>query len=75
MAKKPKREAKSLRTYLVLSFVAAAFTTVLVYGGVKDIERALIWGAIAFIVSLVTISTLALMVKDEDNDPDKPRLS
>ena len=75
MAKTPKREAKSLRTYLILSFVAAAFTAVLVYGGVKDIERALIWAAITFIISLVTISTLALMVKDDDNDPDKPKLS
>ena len=75
MAKTPKREVKSLRTYLILSFVAAAFTAILVYGGVKDVERALIWAGITFIVSLVTISTLALMVKDDDNDPDKPKLS
>lgn len=75
MAKTPKREAKSLRTYLILSFVAAAFTGVLVYGGVKDVDRALIWAGITFIISLVTISTLALMVKDDNNDPDKPKLS
>ena len=75
MAKNPKREAKSLRTYLILSFVAAAFIGILVYGGVKDVDRALIWAGITFIISLVTISTLALMVKDDDSDPDKPKLS
>lgn len=75
MAKTPKREAKSLRTYLILSFVAAAFIGILVYGGVKDVDRALIWAGITFIISLVTISTLALMVKDDDSDPDKPKLS
>ena len=75
MAKTPKREAKSLRTYLILSFVAAAFVGVIVYGGSQDTSRAFIWAAITFIVALVGISTLALMVKDEDHDPDKPRLS
>jgi hypothetical protein len=75
MAKKPKREPKSLRNYLILSFVAAAFVGILVYGGVQDTARAFTWAAITFIVVLVGISTLALMVKDEDNDPDKPKLS
>lgn len=74
MAKTSKREPKSLRTFLILSFVAAAFVGILVYGGVQDVTRALIWAGITFIVALVGISTLALMVKDEDNDPNKPKL-
>lgn len=75
MAKtKKKSEAKSVRSYLTLSFVAAAFVGVIVYGGVKDVNSALIWGGITFIVSLVTIATLALSVKDDNTDPDQPKL-
>lgn len=76
MAKKPKKivEARSLRTYLTLSFVAAVFVGVLVYGGVRDLERTFIWAGITFIVSLVTIATLALSVKENPGDPNEPRL-
>ena len=78
---KKKFEARSIRTYLTLSFVAAAFVAVLVYfgtGGVDQAEgafqRTSIWFAITFIVSLVSIATLALTVKEDDSDPNKPRL-
>lgn len=83
MSTKPKKKAaaRSIRTYLTLSFAAAAFVSVLVFfgtGGVDEAqgawERTSIWFAITFIVSLVSISTLALTVKDDDSDPNKPRL-
>lgn len=83
MSTKPKKisAARSIRTYLTLSFVAAAFVAFLVFfgtGGVSQSEgafqRTFIWFAITFIVSLVSISTLALTVKDDDSDPNKPRL-
>lgn len=75
MAKSPKKsEPRSIRTYLILATVSAAFVGVLVYGGTKSIERTSIWAAITFIVVLVGIATLALSVKDDDSDPNKPRL-
>jgi predicted PurR-regulated permease PerM len=75
MAKTQKqRDAKSVRSYLTLAFVAAAFVGLIVYGGVKSVESALIWGGITFIVALVGIATLALSVKDDASDPNKPRL-
>jgi uncharacterized membrane protein YkgB len=62
-------------TFLTLSAVAGVFVGVLVYFGVRMVESALIWGGLAFIISLVFISTLALMVPDNNNDPDKQVLS
>jgi hypothetical protein len=62
-------------TYLTLSATAGVFVGTLVYFGVRMIESALIWGGLAFIVSLVGISTMALMVPDNNNDPDKQVLS
>ena len=69
-------KTKSLRVFLTLSFVAAAFVGVLVlaatnYGAVTE---ALIWAGVTFIVVLVAIATMALSVKDDDADPDQPRL-
>lgn len=78
---KKKAEARSIRTYLTLSFAAATFVGVLVFfgtGGTTQaegaIERTAIWFGFTFIVSLVTIATLALSVKEDDADPNKPRL-
>lgn len=62
-------------TFLTLSAIAGLFVGTLVYFGVRMIESALIWGGLAFIVSLVGISTMALMVPDNNNDPDKQVLS
>jgi hypothetical protein len=61
-------------TFLILSAVAAAFVGVLVFFGVRKIDMALIAAGVAFIVSLVGIATLALMVPEQNNDPDKPVL-
>jgi Na+/melibiose symporter-like transporter len=83
MAKTPKKksEARSIRTYLTLSAVAAVFVGVLVFfgtGGVDEAEgaweRTMIWSALTFIIVLVGIATLALSVKEDDSDPNKPRL-
>ena len=62
-------------TFLTLSAVAGVFVGTLVYSGVRMIESALIWGGLTFIVALVFISTMALMVPDNNNDPDKQVLS
>jgi Na+/melibiose symporter-like transporter len=83
MSKTPKKTSavRSIRTYLTLSFAAATFVSVLVFfgtGGVDEaqgsFERTTIWFSITFIVTLVTIATLALSVKDDTSDPNKPRL-
>lgn len=65
-----------LNTYLTLSAIAAALVGILVFFGVGDNAwvTALIWAGVTFIVSLVGIATLALSVKDDGNDPNKPRL-
>jgi uncharacterized membrane protein YkgB len=68
----PKRLTAS--TFLTLSAVAAAFVGVLVFFGVRKIDVALIAAGVTFIVSLVGIATLALMVPEQNNDPDKPVL-
>jgi uncharacterized membrane protein len=60
--------------FLILSAVAASFVGVLVYFGVRKIDSALIAAGVTFIVSLVGIATLALMVPEQKNDPDKPVL-
>ena len=62
------------RNYLTLSFVAAAVVGIIVWGGVRDIVESLIWAGVTFIVALVGVATLALSVKEDDNDPNKPRL-
>ncbi|MEY4993303.1 MAG: hypothetical protein RIS82_425 [Actinomycetota bacterium] len=83
MAKTPKKksEARSLRTYLGLSFIAAVFVGLFVFygtGGVTQAEgafqRTLIWSGLTFITSLVTIATLALTVKENPGDPNEPML-
>jgi uncharacterized membrane protein YkgB len=59
-------------TILTLSAVAAAFVGVLVFFGVRKVDMALIAAGVAFIVSLVGIATLALMVPEQNNDPNSP---
>jgi hypothetical protein len=62
-------------TFLTLSAVAGVFVGAMVYFAVDMLESAIIWGALTFIVSLVAISTMALMVPENKNDPDKQVLS
>ena len=70
MPKKPK-----VTTFVTLSAVAGVFVGAMVYFAVDMMESAIIWGVLTFIVSLVAISTLALMVPENNNDPDKQVLS
>jgi predicted PurR-regulated permease PerM len=71
------KKNNSLRNYLTLSLVAALFVGILVLAATnyQRFEEALIWAGVTFIVVLVGIATLALSVKDQDDDPNKPRLS
>ncbi|CAB4900115.1 unannotated protein [freshwater metagenome] len=62
-------------TFLTLSAAAAVFVGAMVYFAVDVLESAIIWGVLTFIVSLVGISTMALMVPENKNDPDKQVLS
>jgi hypothetical protein len=62
-------------TFLTLAAVAGVFVGAMVYFAVDMLESAIIWGGLTFIVSLVAISTMALMVPENNNDPDKQVLS
>ena len=62
-------------TFLTLSAGAGVFVGAMVYFAVDMMESAIIWGGLTFIVSLVAISTMALMVPENKNDPDKQVLS
>ena len=62
-------------TFLTLSAVAGVFVGAMVYFAVDMLVAGLIWGGLTFIVSLVFISTMALMVPENNNDPDKQVLS
>jgi hypothetical protein len=62
-------------TFITLSAVAGVFVGAMVFFAVDMIESAFIWGGLTFIVSLVAISTMALMVPENNNDPDKQVLT
>lgn len=66
---------RNLKAYFVISFLAAAITAVLTLFGTRVPENALIAFLITFIVMLVIIATIDLSVKQEEQDPNKPRLS
>ncbi|MEY3128691.1 MAG: hypothetical protein ACOVN6_00885 [Rhodoluna sp.] len=68
------KKATSLTAFLSLSFAAAAFVGVLVFGGTRRPVESLIWAGVTFIVVLVGIATLALTVKDDQPGPDETRL-
>jgi hypothetical protein len=64
----------NLKSYMVMSTIAALFVGVIVLFGTRFVEQAIIWGLVTFIVSLVIIATLDLSFKPDDPDPNKPRL-
>jgi len=64
----------NLKSYMVMSTIAALFVGVIVLFGTRFVEQAIIWGLVTFIVSLVIIATLDLSFKADDPDPNKPRL-
>ncbi len=64
----------NLKSYMVMSTIAALFVGLIVLFGTRFVEQAIIWGLVTFIVSLVIIATLDLSFKPDDPDPNKPRL-
>ena len=64
----------SLRTYLLLSLLAAAFLGVIVYYGTRNVEETIIAAGITFIATIVVIATLELSAKDDETPADQPRL-
>lgn len=70
----PKNNAVGVRIYLIFSAIVGVGVGLLWFAGVRKPVDALVAAGIAFIVTLVAVATLALSVKDEEIDPDKPRL-
>lgn len=70
----PKNNAVGVRIYLIFSAIVGVGVGLLWFAGVRKPLDALVAAGIAFIVTLVAVATLALSVKDEEIDPDKPRL-
>lgn len=74
MTQKPAKTI-GVRVYISLAAIAAIFVGVLVYFGIRNVNQAIIWAGLTFIIVLVTIATLALTVKDDDFDGSTPRLA
>lgn len=64
----------NLKSYLVLSAIAALFVGLIVLYGTRFIEQAIIWTLATFIISLVVVATLDLSFKADDQDPNRPKL-
>lgn len=64
----------NLKSYMVLSTIAALFVGLIVLYGTRFIEQAIIWTLATFIISLVVVATLDLSFKADDQDPNKQRL-
>lgn len=63
-----------VNVYLALSLISAVVVGLIAWGGLRDVGKTLIWAGVTFIVVLVGIATLALTVKDDEHDPNQPRL-
>ena len=70
----PLKKHLGVRVYLTLSAIAGLIVGFIVWGGVRDLEKSVIGGGIAFIVVLVAIATMDLSIRGGEDDPDQPRL-
>jgi hypothetical protein len=70
----PLKKHLGVRVYLTLSAIAGVIVGFIVWGGVRDLEKTIIWGGLAFIVVLVAIATMDLSIRGGEDDPDQPRL-
>ena len=70
----PLKKHLGVRVYLTLSAIAGLIVGFIVWGGVRDLEKSVIWGGLAFIVVLVAIATMDLSIRGGEDDPDQPRL-
>jgi hypothetical protein len=64
----------NLRSYMLLSVVAAIFVSILVLASTENWSFTLIGFLITFIVTVVVVATLDLSFKPDSNDPNRPRL-
>jgi uncharacterized membrane protein len=64
----------NLKTYMVVSVVAAAFSALVVYFGTRNVETTIIWALITFILTIVIVATLDLSFKPDNQDPNRPKL-
>lgn len=69
-----KKFLSSLPALLGFSVGIAALVGIMVFGGIKSVETALVWAGVSFIVSIVALATLALAVPESTEPGDQPRL-
>jgi hypothetical protein len=71
----PIKKLLGVRVYLTISAIAGVIVGFIAWGGLRELDKTLIWGGLAFIVVLVTIATLDLSLRGaEPQDPNEPRL-
>ena len=63
-----------MKTYLGLSTIASIFVGVIVAFGTRQTDPTIIAALSTFIVSIVIIATLDLSFKEDEQDPNTPRL-
>lgn len=68
------RRFANLKTYLTLAIVASAFVGVIVGFGTRQTDPTIIAVLATFIVSIVIVATLDLSFKEDEQDPNTPRL-
>ena len=68
------RRFANLRTYLGLSTIASIFVGIIVAFGTRQTDPTIIALLATFIVSIVIIATLDLSFKEDEQDPNTPRL-
>lgn len=64
----------NLKSYMIISTLAGLIVGVLVYFGTRFIETGIAAGLLAFIIFLVSIATMDLTYKPDNQDPNKPKL-
>ena len=70
-----KKNILGVRVYLTISAIAGVITGFIAWGGLRDLNKTLIAGGLAFIVVLVAIATLDLSMRGaKPQDPNEPRL-
>lgn len=64
----------NLKSYMLISTIAAAVVGFLVYFGTRFLETGITAALVTFIISLVAMATMDLSYKPDEHDPNKPRL-
>jgi len=68
------RKFASLKNYMAASSLATVFVALIVFYGTRQVEPTVIAALVTFIFSIVTVATLDLSFKPDDEDPNKPKL-